>query len=151
VWFRCWSAGHELGARFGARAAIPADHRAVAVAPRVARPLKIVLRRTEDARRGVQTGDSDFDDAVRIDTRTPEPAVRFVLALPQARDAIRSLLFDEGFSEVVLDDAHGDVTARRMASDAPGPWRRDRAERVLESFRTLVDNLPAIDDRPSGR
>jgi hypothetical protein len=140
-----------LRASYGLRAATPAGHRDVVVAPRVPRPLEIRLRRETagDARskhrgtnREVQTGDAEFDAEVYIDTVAPDEVVLFVLSPPEVRAAARALLGEEGFADILVDDRHGDVVATLTTFPKRAPT--DCAARVLEAFRALAWHLPTV-------
>jgi hypothetical protein len=135
----------------------PSGYRGWEAAPRAPRPLDITVRRettvdvaakAKGVNREVQTGDAEFDAEVYVDSTAPDAVVAFVLSRDEARRAIRTLVVDEGFLKVVIDDAKGNIEAWLHTFEDRTP-RAGRGARVFDAFATLVRNVPRVDS--SGR
>ena len=88
-----------------------------------------------------QTGDAAFDDAVYIDTQTPNDVLVRVLDAP-ARCAILDLFAIE-FTTITIDSAERNLVAVRVSftsATPPGP----HAARAVDAFARLARALPAV-------
>lgn len=114
----------------------------------VARPMGIELRAelaTDVAAKAdgvaveAQLGDTDFDDAVYVETASPPDVCRHVLGSPKARASATALL-SAGATTVVLDGEGGEVVLRldRFAALSPS------AAGLAEHFVTLAEHLPQV-------
>ncbi|MDI1445614.1 hypothetical protein [Polyangium sp. 6x1] len=122
----------------------------------VPRPMTLVLRKeTASNRQGkadgvdreIQTGDSDFDDAVFIDTLIGDDLVRAVLASPDARAAILSLLADNCYAIRIDDTSAGNISLDLVEFTRPAP-DQERGARIASALARLAASLPPI--RASG-
>ncbi|MDI1475345.1 hypothetical protein [Polyangium sp. y55x31] len=122
----------------------------------VPRPMNLVLRKETAANRQgkadgvdheIQTGDPAFDEAVFIDTLINDDLVRAVLASPDARAAILSLLGDNCSSIRIDDTTAGAISLDLVEFTQPAP-DQERGARIVDALARLAASLPPI--RASG-
>ncbi|MBK8259484.1 MAG: hypothetical protein IPK82_43360 [Polyangiaceae bacterium] len=140
--------------RYGARTGVvAAGYRTWSQPPRAPRPLQIELRRetawnvknkAAGIDREVQTWDPEFDKSVYIDTSAPDNAVSFVLSQQPARTAAITLLVQEQFGSITIDDSEGRITASLTTFVVVAP-KPNRGAFLADTFATLVLNLPTIE------
>ncbi|MDC3962907.1 hypothetical protein KEG38_54360 [Polyangium jinanense] len=122
----------------------------------VPRPMNLVLRKETAANRQgkadgvdreIQTDDPAFDDAVFIDTLINDDLVRALLASPDARAAILSLLGDNCAVIRIDDSTAGNISLDLVEFTQPAPDQQ-RGARIVDALARLAASLPPI--RASG-
>jgi len=122
----------------------------------VPRPMRLLLRKeTASHREGkksgvdheIQTGDPSFDDEVFIDTLINDDLVRAILASPDTRAAILSLLRDKCHSVRIDETSAGEISLDLVEFTQPAP-DQERGARIVEALARLAAALPPI--RASG-
>jgi hypothetical protein len=96
----------------------------------------------------VQTGDSDFDDQVYIESPASEADVLTVLSSPAVRKAIRMLLSDAGAVGMAHDGVAFYVSRQSSPFDPPGIRQRLRWLRIVAGApRPLVEEPVVVPAR----
>lgn len=140
--------------RYGGRnGVVAAGYRTWSRPPRAPRPLVIELSRETTANvkskaagidREVQTWDPEFDKNVYIDTSAPDEAVSFVLSQQPARDAAVTLLIQEKFGSITIDNSDGQITTSLTTFVVANP-KPNQGAFLADTFATLVLNLPTVE------
>ncbi|MDI1434442.1 hypothetical protein [Polyangium sorediatum] len=122
----------------------------------VPRPMRLLLRKeTASNREGkksgvdheIQTGDPSFDDEVFIDTLINDDLVRAILASPDTRAAILSLLRDKCHTVRIDETSAGEISLDLVEFTQPAPDQA-RGARIVDALVRLAASLPPL--RASG-